>query len=325
MSKKLKVKALLLAAVVLASLVVMAGILSSMQDDISINNYQADIQREMDELPGLLEKASAEQEQNTETFDAIYQSKAQSVAFMAHNNTGYEATEAKMLEYKDMLLVDNIMIVSREGEVLAKAQDTPANFTYQRYNELRSVFDSGEPSAAMEVTFSDQDQTWRYYSARIDDNTMVVIEQNPEELEQLINNTSSISAVLGSISVGQSGYTFAVSGRDYVVSYHPNEELIGTDALDAGIDASHLENGTFTWITFNGERLYCGVSEIEGTYYLSAVPESEMIASRNLTVGVILFIFFLVSISFLFYFFVSSSMCFYFYNFFFFNNLTNII
>ncbi len=269
MSKKLKVKALLLAAVVLASLVVMAGILSSMQDDISINNYQADIQREMDELPGLLETASAEQEQNTETFDAIYQSKAQSVAFMAHNNTGYEATEAKMLEYKDMLLVDNIMIVSREGEVLAKAQDTPANFTYQRYNELRSVFDSGEPSAAMEVTFSDQDQTWRYYSARIDDNTMVVIEQNPEELEQLINNTSSISAVLGSISVGQSGYTFAVSGRDYVVSYHPNEELIGTDALDAGIDASHLENGTFTWITFNGERLYCGVSEIEGTYYLS--------------------------------------------------------
>lgn len=246
MSKKLKVKALLLAAVVLASLVVMAGILSSMQDDISINNYQADIQREMDELPGLLETASAEQEQNTETFDAIYQSKAQSVAFMAHNNTGYEATEAKMLEYKDMLLVDNIMIVSREGEVLAKAQDTPANFTYQRYNELRSVFDSGEPSAAMEVTFSDQDQTWRYYSARIDDNTMVVIEQNPEELEQLINNTSSISAVLGSISVGQSGYTFAVSGRDYVVSYHPNEELIGTDALDAGIDASHLENGTFT-------------------------------------------------------------------------------
>ena len=292
MSKKLKVKALLLAAVVLASLVVMAGILSSMQDDISINNYQADIQREMDELPGLLETASAEQEQNTETFDAIYQSKAQSVAFMAHNNTGYEATDAKMLEYKDMLLVDNIMIVSREGEVLAKAQDTPANFTYQRYNELRSVFDSGEPSAAMEVTFSDQDQTWRYYSARIDDNTMVVIEQNPEELEQLINNTSSISAVLGSISVGQSGYTFAVSGRDYVVSYHPNEELIGTDALDAGIDASHLENGTFTWITFNGERLYCGVSEIDGTYYLSAVPESEMIASRNLTVGVILFIFF---------------------------------
>lgn len=64
-----------------------------------------------------------------------------------------------------------------------------------------------------------------------------------------------------------------------MVSYHPNEELIGTDALDAGIDASHLENGTFTWITFNGERLYCGVSEIEGTYYLSAVPESEMIAA----------------------------------------------
>ena len=48
-------------------------------------------------------------------------------------------------------------------------------------------------------------------------------------------------------------------------------------------------------MTFEGERLFCGVSEIDGTYYISAVPESEMTASRNLTVGVVLFIFFSVA------------------------------
>ncbi len=100
---------------------------------------------------------------------------------------------------------------------------------------------------------------------------------------------------MSSVSVGQTGYVFAISGKDYVVSYHPNAELIGSDALSDGMNVSNLENGTFTWLTFNGKRLYCGVSEIEGTYYVSAVPESELIASRNLTVGVILFIFFSVA------------------------------
>lgn len=60
----------------------MGVILSTMQDNISLENYRADIQREMDELPTLLETADDETAQNEETFDAIYQSKAASVAFM---------------------------------------------------------------------------------------------------------------------------------------------------------------------------------------------------------------------------------------------------
>lgn len=290
MSKKLKVKSALLAGVVVLSLIIMGVILSTMQDNISLENYRADIQREMDELPTLLETADDETAQNEETFDAIYQSKAASVAFMANNKADYEATNAKMQEYKELLGVDNVMIVNKDGKIEAQAQDTLADFSYARYNELRNTISSGEPSAAVEVDFAEENQTWRYYSARIDDNTMVVIEQNPAELTELIDSTSSTSAVLSSVSVGQSGYVFAISGRDYVVTYHPNSEVIGTDALDDGIDVTDLENGKFSWIDFEGERLYCGVSEIEGTYYVSAVPESELIASRNLTVAVILFI-----------------------------------
>lgn len=290
MSKKLKVKSALLAGVVVLSLIIMGVILSIMQDNISLENYRADIQREMDELPTLLETADDETAQNEETFDAIYQSKAASVAFMANNKADYEATNAKMQEYKELLGVDNVMIVNKDGKIEAQAQDTLADFSYARYNELSNAISSGEPSAAVEVDFAEENQTWRYYSARIDDNTMVVIEQNPAELTELIDSTSSTSAVLSSVSVGQSGYVFAISGRDYVVTYHPNSEVIGTDALDDGIDVTDLENGKFSWIDFEGERLYCGVSEIEGTYYVSAVPESELIASRNLTVAVILFI-----------------------------------
>lgn len=75
---------------------IMGVILSTMQDNISLENYRADIQREMDELPTLLETADDETAQNKETFDAIYQSKAASVAFMANNKADYKATNAKM-------------------------------------------------------------------------------------------------------------------------------------------------------------------------------------------------------------------------------------
>lgn len=295
MSKKLKIKAGILIAFVIASVVAMGFIVATMQDNLSIDNYTADIQQEMDDLPGILEKADEETAQNTTTYDEIYKSKAESVSFMANNNTGYEATDAKMLEYKELLGVDNVMIVNRAGEVIAKAQDTPADFTHARFNQLRTSFDTGEPSEAVEVDFAEEGATWRYYACAIDADTMAVIEQNPAELVELIDSTASAAAVLSGVSVGQSGYVFSISGRDYLVTYHPNAEYVGSDALDGGIDVSDLENGNFTWITFQGERLFCGVSEVDGTYYVAAVPESEMIASRNLTMGVILFIFFSVA------------------------------
>ena len=295
MSKRLKIKAGVLAAFVAASVIVMGVIVASMQNDLSLSNYTADIEREMDELPSLLDSARSETAQNTETFDDIYASKAESVAFMAGNDVGFEATDAKMLEYKELLDVDNVMVVNRAGEVLAKAQDTPADFSRVRFNQLRESLDTGNASEPMEVRFEDEGTTWRYYAAPIDADTMVVIEQSPAELDELVDSTASTQAVLSGISVGQTGYVFAVSGRDYVVAYHPDADLVGTDALDDGIDAAQLEDGSFSWMTVRGERLYCGVSEIDGTYYISAVPESEMVSSRNMTVGVILFVFFSVA------------------------------
>lgn len=101
------------------SLIIMGVILSTMQDNISLENYRADIQREMDELPTLLETADDETAQNEETFDAIYQSKAASVAFMANNKADYEATNAKMQEYTELDGVDNVMIVNKDGKIEA--------------------------------------------------------------------------------------------------------------------------------------------------------------------------------------------------------------
>lgn len=294
MSTKLKIKIAVLVAVAAASMACMAGLLFTLQSDLSIESYTQEMRQEAEALPELLASADESAIQNTETYDAIFQSKAASVAFMANNNAGFGATDAKMVEYKDLLGVDNVLVVSRDGVVVAKAQDTKANFAYSRFNELRTVFDGGAASLPVEVELPEQDWLMRYYAARIDDNTMVVIEQHPAELRELNAETSSTASALKHITIGEHGFMFAVSAKDYLIEYHPDTRLVGADALEAGIDVAALEDGAFSEITLSGERLYAGVTKIDDTYYVAAVPEGDLAATRNITVGVILFIFFAV-------------------------------
>ena len=87
---------------------------------------------------------------------------------------------------------------------------------------------------------------------------------------------------------------FSISSQSYEILYHPNEAMIGRDALSSGISVSDLEDGNFSWMTLNGKRFYAGVTELDRVYYIAAVPEAEIEGARNPTVGIILFIFFAV-------------------------------
>ena len=114
----------------------------------------------------------------------------------------------------------------------------------------------------------------RYYSARIDDETMIVIEQNPEQLQATLDATVSQKGVLSNVSVGMQGFVFAVSGRSYVIEYHPDEDMIGKDALNSGVSVASLEDGKFSWITLDGKEYYCGV-QVGGGGFAFAVDKEE--------------------------------------------------
>ena len=294
MSKRLKIKVAILVAVVVAGMIAMGICISTMQNNLSLENYTQEMKQEAQDLPDLLKQASEETEQNTKTYDALYQSKAESVSYIANNKAGYEATNSKMLEYKDLLEVDNVLVVDRSGKVVAQAQDSKADFSSSRFNRLRAVFDTKKASDAVIVDLDSQNWHDRYYSARIDDDTMVVIEQNPEELNQWIKDSGSTEAVLKNITIGQSGYMFAVSAKDYTIQYHPNSNLIGADILQEGFDVTKLEDGAFFWASINKANSYCNVTKIDDMYYISAVPESDISSARSVTTGVIVFAFFVV-------------------------------
>lgn len=294
MSKRLKKKSVALAVAVTVCALAMGLLLASMQTRLSQEEYALEFDRVAAELPDLVKTARAETKANTQTFDDLYRTRAASIAFMAANDAGYEATDVKMAELKDLLKVDNVLVARRDGSIIAKAADTKADFSRARFNQLRQCFETGKPSDPVEVDLPDQDWLMRYYAAKIDDDTMAIVEQNPQELHALVKDTGSTESMLKNISLGSHGFVLAVSAKTHLITYHPDQNMIGTDALDNGIDISNLEDGKTFFTSVKNTSLYCRVKLVDDTYYILAIPESDTATARNITVGVILFAFIVI-------------------------------
>lgn len=292
MSNRLKKKAILMFVVELISIILLGVFLRSIQTDLSVNRQARDTKEKLKQVTELIADGEEAKLQTTATYDQVYQSKADSLAYELGHGTNISYTDSQMKELRELLEVTNAVVLDTEGNILAKAQEANTDFTYDRYNQLRAVFETGEPSEAVEVTTGEH--TFRYYAARIDDDKMAVIEQDPKELYRMLEDTSSWKGMLQNVSVGLDGYVFALSSKNYTFLYHPNEDLVEMDALSAGIEVEQLEDDNYTWLTVNGEELYCGITQVPDAYIVCAVTSEEIAASRAMTVSVILFIFFAV-------------------------------
>ena len=294
MAKKLRGKTIAAFLLEIICVLLFGFFLIRMQTDLSVGNQQENTQEKLDEMQQLIDSADEAAAQNEQSYDEVYQSKAASIAYMANYDETFEVTDEKLKELAGMMNVNNILIIDREGKQLAKAEKSAADFSYHRYNQLRTVFETGEPSQAFEVIIDGTVR--RYYGAKIDEKREAVIEQDPEELHTLQDDTSSWRSILSKVNVGLKGFAFAVSNQDYTFLYHPDEELKGLDSLAAGLKAEDLSDTNFAWMTVNGERFFCGVKSIpaDDAFVVCAVPEEEMTSSTNVTVAVVLFIFFVV-------------------------------
>ncbi|MDO5538585.1 MAG: mechanosensitive ion channel [Eubacteriales bacterium] len=294
MAKKLRGKTIAAFLMIVICVLLFGLFLIKMQTKLSVSNQQDNTMGKLDEMQAVIDNADAMAEQNRISYDEVYQSKAASVAYMANNDQSFKCSDAHLKELADMMNVSNILIIDKEGRQIARADKSSADFTYHRYNQLRTVFDTGEPSEAFEVTIDDTVR--RYYAAMIDDEQEVVIEQDPEELHSLQEDTSSWKSILSKISVGLKGFTFAVSNQDYTFLYYPDEEMIGRDSLDAGLKAEDLADYNFAWMSINGEKFFCGVKNIpnDDAFVICAVPQEEINSARDVTVAIVLFIFFAV-------------------------------
>lgn len=287
---KLKKKTIVMILIEVLCLIGLGVYLTTMQDYLSLQQQRRDTEQKIGQIRELVQTTGESTQRLKETVDGIYQSKAMSLAYMVREKVDPELDDDVMLSYRQMLGVDNVFILDMDGNVLYAARPSKTDFTRARYNQLRTVFGADDPSQAFEVDMGDSQL--RYYGAMIDRGRMAVVAQDPAELDRLTEETSSWKSVLENVSVGLDGYSFVISAKDYTFLYHPDESLIGLDALDAGIRVEDLEDGGSCWMTVNGQELYCGVVKADDVYILCAVTRGEINSANAITVIVVLFVFF---------------------------------
>ena len=292
MPNQLKKKLIVMLLVEMIFILLLGGFLLSMQTSLSTENQKISNVEILNQITVLLENRDKETQQTISSYDEVYSSKARSVAFMARNQDDFNYTDSKMRELSKLMQVDDILILDTEGNTLAAAAGHNTDYTASRYNQLRTVFKTSEPSQAFNVIKNDV--RLRFYGAKIDDKTMAAVVINPQELYNTLENTTSISSVFSGISVGLTGYAFAISHQDYSFLYYPDKNLIGMDAINAGFDTSLLKDGYSGWVTINGRELYCTSRLIDNIYAVCAIPGEEINASRSATVLVTLLTFFVV-------------------------------
>lgn len=294
MTKELRRKKKLLLTVSVVCIILLGAFLTVMQTRLSISSQRENTKENIMQIEPLVEKAYATAEQNQISYDEVYQSKAETVAYMANKDSRFAESSYYLKDLASRMNVDDIILLDREGNQIAASGSVSVDFTRTRYNQLRTVFETDKPSEAFEVVRDGI--TRRYYAARINADKLAVIAQDPAELHQIQAGINSWESMLGNVKVGLNGYTFAVSSQDYTVLYHPDGTKLGQDSIDAGLEVENLEDGFYGWMTMNGERLYCGVKKLDAhnAYVICAVPEAELVSSRNITVGIVLFIFFVV-------------------------------
>lgn len=287
---KLTKKAIVMIVIEVICLVGLGIYLTSMQNFLSLEQQRRDTDQKIEQIRELVQSTGESTQRLKETVDGIYQSKAMSLAYMVREEVDPELDDDVMLGYRELLDVDNVFILDMDGNVLYKAKPAKADFTRARYNQLRTVFGTDDPSQAFEVDTGDSQL--RYYGAMIDRGRMAVVAQDPAELDRLTEETSSWKSVLENVSVGLEGYSFVISAKDYTFLYHPDETMIGLDALDAGIRVEDLEDGGSCWMTVAGQELYCGVVKADDVYILCAVTRGEINSANAITVIIVLFVFF---------------------------------
>lgn len=135
MFKNKRKKAVLMIVVEILCLIILGLFLTVLQTNLSVNEQKKDTQGNLDEMETLVENAHTAAQQSIDSYDEIYASKAESAAFMFKNQVISGYTDTNMRECQKLLDVSNIMIINRAGEVLARAEESTADFSYERYNQ----------------------------------------------------------------------------------------------------------------------------------------------------------------------------------------------
>lgn len=300
MKNMLRKKKLILLCINIIGFLIAALLLINVQISTVENRWNEKLSAKCTEIKQRVKKADDLSEKLETYYNRIYTSKAKTAAFIIRHSEHFNPDNFHLSNLRERLGVTNLFIADNEGNVLFYASmPVTSNISRDRFNALRTVFltdNIDAESTPFEVDYSNALR--RYYAARIDENTEIIVEQNPEELKRNIEAIDSNESILKKIKVGVNGFVFAVSATDYTFSYFPEDnELIGTDALVSGLKKGELRDGFTGWIHVKDKLYYSSVmlSADKNAFYIAAVPVNEIIRSSLISGIAMLTIFLMIS------------------------------
>lgn len=282
-------KWLILSAVALCCLLALGVCLMTVQGSLSERSQRSSQQKIVSDMWEMFDSFYNSLDATMQAYDEVYRSKTETLAYMVREQIDPQLGQEEMRTYRDVLEVTNALVLDRQGNVLVAADGTVADFTRKRFNQLRTVFATGEPSQGFDVETTKG--TLRFYGARVDPDRMVVVEQSTGDLTELMKSKGRVENLLDNVRIGRNGYACAIYVPDYSFLYHPDSSLIEEDAIEAGLTQEDLTDGHSGYMTLGGEKIYASVARYGDVYILCAIPEWEMNASRNMAVLIVMAVF----------------------------------
>lgn len=189
---------------------------------------------------------------------------------------------AKLNEIKDRLQVNELHIIDKDGFITSSTVDAYVGFDMksgEQSNAFMVIVDDPSIEIAQEPQMNVADGTVMQYIgvARKDDKGFVQVGVRPEVLEEMLASTA-LDVVLGDIDFGEKGYVYAIDADSGEILAHPNSDLIGTPAGDAGFPEKLVGKGTKK---IDGKSGYYYAKEYDGKIIGTFMPVGEYYAQRS--------------------------------------------
>ncbi len=285
-----------------AALLINISVVAVVQMLVFEQNHMADSYESLESVKEKLAENDEIIAQLTKTLGEDNLSKTRAFADMLAADASILEDTEKLKEIEERLMVNELHVIDEDGIITHSTIDAYIGFD-MKSGEQSAAFMPIVDDPSMEIVQQPELNAaegimMQYIGvARKDAPGLVQVGIRPEVLENMLAGTQ-IAVVLKGIEFGEGGYVYAVDASAGEILAHPDADLIGTQAQDAGIPQRE-GRGT---AEFAGSRGKYVALEYNGMYIGTYVPMAEYykdLFSQIMVIALSIFLIFAVLLYFI--------------------------
>lgn len=269
-------------AYMLAALIVTITAIFVLQTVITQRNNTASSRAKLQDVKEKLVSNEENIQRLTNNLSEDNLAKTRAFADMLAADKSLAGDTARLNEIKERLMVNELHIIDEKGIITSSTIDAYVGFDMksgEQSNAFMVIVDDPSIEIAQEPQVNVAEGVVMQYIgvARKDGKGLVQVGVRPEVLEDLLASTA-IDVVLRDIDFGEKGYVYAIDASSGEILAHPNAELIGSAAVNAGFPEKLTGQGK---AKIGGVSGYYMAEEYEGKVIGTFLPANEYYAQRR--------------------------------------------